>query len=67
MPEMTREQILQAIDNGVKRGVRAALREHKLLGHSIVIWRDGKVVEIPPEEIPDFEEETSSASSPPQD
>ncbi len=31
--------------------VRATVREHKLLGHPIVIWRDGKVVVVPPEEI----------------
>jgi hypothetical protein len=28
-----------------------ALRRHKLLGQPIVVWRDGKVVWIPPEEI----------------
>ncbi len=31
--------------------VQSALRVHKLLGHPIVAWRDGKVVEIPAEEI----------------
>ena len=30
---------------------RDARRRHKALGHPIVIWRDGKVVEVPPEEI----------------
>ncbi|HUG91570.1 MAG TPA: hypothetical protein VML55_12080 [Planctomycetaceae bacterium] len=34
------------------RAVRQALREHKLLGHSIVVWKDGKVVHLSPEEIP---------------
>lgn len=28
-----------------------ALRRHKALGVPAVIWRDGRVVEIPPEEI----------------
>jgi len=30
---------------------REARARHKALGQSIVVWRDGKVVEIPPEEI----------------
>jgi hypothetical protein len=34
------------------RGIQQALREHKLLGHSIIVWQDGRVVELPPEEIP---------------
>ena len=33
------------------QAVQQALRVHKLLGHPIVSWRDGKVVQIPPEEI----------------
>jgi len=41
------------IDRALKRGVREALRRHKKLGNSIIVWRDGKVVELPPEEIPD--------------
>ena len=30
---------------------RDALRRHKALGVPAVVWRDGRVVEIPPEEI----------------
>ena len=30
---------------------REARRRHKALGHPIIVWRDGKVVEVPPEEI----------------
>ena len=36
----------------MQRAVRQALREHKLLGHSIVVWQDGRVVDLPPEQIP---------------
>jgi hypothetical protein len=39
------------VDAAMKRGVREALRRHKLLGESIAVWRDGKVVIVPPEEI----------------
>jgi hypothetical protein len=31
--------------------VTAALRRHKERGESVVIWRDGKIVELRPEEI----------------
>ena len=41
------------IDLALKRAVWKALLLHKKLGHPIVVWRDGQVVEIPPDEIPD--------------
>jgi hypothetical protein len=44
-----------------QRAVREALREHRLLGHSIVVWQDGKVVHLPPEQIPvDLTEEPAA-------
>ena len=39
------------IERAMARGVGEALRRHKLLGESIAVWRDGKVVIVPPEEI----------------
>jgi hypothetical protein len=41
----------QTIIKAMGRGIERALRIHKALGQSVVEWRDGKVVEIPPEEI----------------
>jgi hypothetical protein len=35
----------------LREAVAGAIAEHKLRGHPIIIWRDGKVVSIPPEEI----------------
>jgi len=35
----------------LKEAVAEAIAEHKRRGHPIVIWRDGKVVLIPPDEI----------------
>jgi hypothetical protein len=35
----------------LKEAVADAIAEHKRMGRSIVVWRDGKVVKIPPEEI----------------
>ena len=36
----------------MRRAVREALLFHKRIGNPVAIWRDGKVVWIPPEEIP---------------
>jgi hypothetical protein len=41
------ERILECM----REAVRDALRIHKKLGNPIAVWRDGKVVWIPPEEI----------------
>jgi hypothetical protein len=41
-------------------GVQAALAEHKRLQQSVVIWKDGKVVEVPADEIPDYVQEKVS-------
>jgi hypothetical protein len=35
----------------LREAVAEAIAEHKLRGHPIIVWRDGKVVSIPPEEI----------------
>jgi hypothetical protein len=35
----------------IKEAVAEAIAEHKRRGHPIAVWRDGKVVMIPPEEI----------------
>jgi hypothetical protein len=34
-----------------KEAVADAIAEHKRMGRPIVVWREGKVVKIPPEEI----------------
>ncbi|MBI4123650.1 MAG: hypothetical protein HY467_02000 [Betaproteobacteria bacterium] len=46
-PMWTAEDVMDAVN----RAVTEALRRHKERGESIVIWRDGKVVTVPPEEI----------------
>jgi hypothetical protein len=38
----------------VQKASAEAIRMHKRLGVPIVIWRDGKVVIVPPEEIQEF-------------
>ena len=39
------------ITEAMQRAVKDAWRRHKALGHPIIVWRDGRVVEVPPEEI----------------
>lgn len=46
-PSWTSHDILDAVN----RAVTKALRRHRERGESIVIWRDGKVVTVPPEGI----------------
>ena len=41
----------ETIDRALRDGVRAALVRHAKLGQSIVVWRDGRVAIVPPEEI----------------
>ena len=41
----------KAVTAAIAKGVRAAIRRHKLLGESIVVWKNGKVVWIKPEDI----------------
>jgi hypothetical protein len=47
------------IDLLMQRSVRDALRRHKQLGQSVVVWQDGQMRILSPEEIvvPDEEEE----------
>jgi hypothetical protein len=40
------------VTDALTRGIRQAMAVHKRLGHSVVVWRDGKVVWLPAEEIP---------------
>ena len=41
----------QKIDAGVKTAVASALEEHRRAGRSVVVWNQGKVVTMRPDEI----------------
>ena len=43
--------LLQRMIVEVSKAVRAAVREHKLLGYPIVVWENERVRIVPPEEI----------------
>jgi hypothetical protein len=51
------------IQKALREAVQDAVRTHKLLGQPIVIWRDGKVVWVPPEEI-EVDEPTNGDARP---
>ncbi len=40
------------IDRALRKAVQDALQQHRQAGNPIAVWCDGKVVWIPPEEIP---------------
>lgn len=50
------------VERALHEAVVGAMVRHKRLGTPIVVWRDGKVVWIPPEEIviPDAETHTEA-------
>lgn len=52
MTQADREELARKIDVGIKTSVADALEEHRRMGRSIVIWRGGKIMNIPAEEIP---------------
>lgn len=49
IPELLQDRSL--IQRAMREAVQDAIRVHKLLGHPIVVWRDGKIVTVPPEDI----------------
>lgn len=56
--EKHKDRVVEAFDNpkrithALAQGVRDALLKHKQAGNPIVVWRDGKIVWLKPEEIP---------------
>ena len=47
----TDTSFFKRIEKNIKLGVAEALADHKRLGQSIVVAKNGKVVHIPPEKI----------------
>lgn len=42
----------EEVDQALGSAVRETLREHKRLGQSVVVWQEGRVVTLAPEDIP---------------
>jgi len=47
------------IESALRAAVRAALLRHKRAGNPVAVWRDGKVVQLRPEEIPEPSEKAA--------
>jgi hypothetical protein len=47
------KELQRKVSAGAREGVALALEEHYRMGRSIVVWRDGKVVWLKPEEYKD--------------
>jgi hypothetical protein len=59
LPKKSIDEILRegtAIDAALRRAFEKAMRQHKQAGQPVVVWKDGRVTWIPPEEIPVFPE-----------
>lgn len=52
------------VTRALRRAVREALLRHKRDGNPVAVWRDGRVVWIAPEDIPDFDVDADDDSSP---
>jgi hypothetical protein len=48
---------LERIERALRAAVRNALLRHKRDGDPVVVWREGRVVSLPPEQIPNFDDE----------
>ena len=47
-----RAEDVPRITRALRAAVQEALRRHKLDGHPVAVWRDGRVVWIPAKDIP---------------
>ncbi|MDQ3814315.1 MAG: hypothetical protein M3347_10235 [Armatimonadota bacterium] len=52
-------ELRRKIDVGAKAAVAEAIEEHRRMGRSIAIWRDGQVVWLTPDQIPARTPETT--------
>jgi len=56
---MAEHQLLSSkINEGVKAAIAKAIERHRRLGESIAIWRDGKVVILTADQIPQIQTES---------
>ncbi len=56
-------ELLRKIDAGIKAAIAKALEEHRRMGRSIVVWRDGKIVTIPPSQIPPLRKDSEDRAA----
>ena len=51
------------VDGAIKAAVREAMWDHKRRVQSVVVWQDGKIVHLPPEQI-EVPDEDGDAANP---
>jgi hypothetical protein len=61
IPEIMKDRA--RVQKALRDGVNKALRLHKAMGVPIVVWEDGKVVKIPPEQIELLDEPNGQPSN----
>ena len=61
IPEILKDR--PRVQKALRDAVQKAIRFHKLMGQPIVVWKDGKVVEIPPEEIQLLDEHSTNGTA----
>lgn len=47
-----KQRLSDAIDTGIRQAVAEAIERHRLLGQSIVVYKDGQIVTLTPDQIP---------------
>jgi hypothetical protein len=62
IPEILKDRV--RVQKALEGAVQKALRMHKLMGVPAVVWEDGKVVKIPPEDIPLLDDVNGQAKKP---
>ncbi len=50
------------IERALRAAVRDALQRHKRDGDPVAVWREGRVVWLPPDEIPALVDESSDSA-----
>ena len=61
IPEILKDR--PRVQKALRDAVQKAIRFHKAMGQPIVVWKDGRVVEIPPEEIKLLDEPSTNGTS----
>jgi len=44
------------VDAAIREARREAIRQHRMANRPMVVWRDGAIVWIPPDQLPDLDE-----------
>ncbi len=60
IPEILKDR--PRVQKALRDAVQGAMRFHKLMGRPVYTWEDGKVVEIPPEQVELLDETNGDAN-----